>query len=53
MPIPFRSQSAHYASRLFSRRPLDLRAQLVALHSTASAASSMGGPATCRARAPE
>ena len=31
MPTPFRNQS-HYASRLFSRRALDLRAQLVTLH---------------------
>jgi hypothetical protein len=34
MPTPLRSQSSHYASRLFSRRPLDLRAHLVALSST-------------------
>jgi hypothetical protein len=34
MPNAFRSRSSIYASRLFSRHPLDVRARLVALHST-------------------
>lgn len=33
MPSPFSSRNPIYASRLFSRRPLDVRAHLVALHS--------------------
>jgi c-di-GMP-binding flagellar brake protein YcgR len=34
MPTPFSSRKPIHASRLFSRRPLDVRARLVALHST-------------------
>jgi len=33
MKAPFSSRSPIYASRLFSRRPLDVRARVVALHS--------------------
>jgi hypothetical protein len=34
MPTPLTNRSSTYASRLFPRRRLDLRARLVALHST-------------------
>jgi hypothetical protein len=34
MPTPWNSRSSIYASRLFSRQPIDLRARLVALYST-------------------
>ena len=34
MPAPSDSRSSIYASRLFSRSPLDLRARLLATHST-------------------